>query len=347
MFETSEYNAQLDAPQLECGIDVSALLEERQTVVNQGLRSDSAVEEFGHLTIEGDSNYLAVAQPETSEEQAIDQSHALEQSAENQDGTMVTQLDNGASLRRERRGDGQPGRIVGATTANGLAMTFSYAGTSDQPISVVIGSQTYSLPAYDTIHLDQTTGGVKIEGRNPKDRSSWQLTQQLCGWREERSSEGTRTTTYDLGNRQETTVLVEPTTELVDRPRRVLSRRVTNEDGSWTQSDMVYGERLDNSRVTDILNSRHDPAGRPVPIPGLTRDQVNALRARDGLAPLAPQDEPTWQARIHTQQEQLDDQGARYVTFRGATEGYTYRAVIDRNSHRSETSSPLDKQKPI
>lgn len=280
------------------------------------------------------------SQRETSEEQTIDQSQALDQPAENQDGTLLTQLENGATMRRERRGDGQPGRIVGATTANDLGITFSYDGDSDQPISVVIGSDPYSVPAYDTIHLDQRTGDVEVRGRNPKDHSPWQLLQQLSGRQEEISSEGTRTTTYDLGNRQETT-------ELVDANLRVLSRRVTNRDGSWTQSDMVYGERLDNSRVTDILNSRHDPAGRPVPIPGLMRDQVNALRARDGLAPLAPQDEPTWQARIHTQQEQLDDQGARYVTFRGATEGYTYRAVIDRNSHRSETSSPLDKQKPI
>lgn len=340
MFETSEYNVQVGAPQLECGIDVSALFVERETVVNRGLQSNGAVEEFGHLTIEGDTSHLAVAQPETPEEQTIDQSQALDQSAENRDGTLLTQLDNGATLRRERRGDGQPGRIVGATTANGLAMTFSYAGNSDHPISVVIGSQTYSLPAYDTIHLDQTTGDVEIRGRNPKDHSPWQLLQQLSGRRVEIGDAGTRTTTYDLGNRQETT-------ELVDGNRRVLSRRVTNRDGSWTQSDMAYRSEPNRNEVTDIMSSWHDPAGRLVPIPGLTRDQVNALRVRDGLAPLAPQDEPTWQARIHTQQEQLDDQGARYVTFRGATEGYTYRAVIDRNSHRSETSSPLDKQKPI
>lgn len=254
---------------------------------------------------------------------------------ENPDGSRTSRYNDGSSITREPNREGRAGRILSAISVAGERIAMRYNGNNNQPDAVTIDGTTWTFPECNAIYLNQETGEVEFTGIDGKG-NPWAQRHRLSGESILQDSRG-RTTVQSTRDR---TSRVTHDLNGHEVERTELNRTTGVSNTFHTQHGLDQNGRL----VQHLAHSWTDPAGRLVPIPGLTHDQVNQLRQANGMPLLRPNEAPVWHERVRQQTESFgstpDDRRLTYTTTSGQTFSVSMEAAgpwINTRAH-----SPLD-----
>lgn len=157
-------------------------------------------------------------------------------------------------------------RITSARTKTGQEAQFTYAEQGGQPTSCEYLNVRSRSPR-SLITLNQETGEFSITNTHTGNRSVHNLN---GGSLEMDSSDNIR----------------------------MLTNRTQGQDGALLRQ-VTYPRLLENGMTQwEQLNSWDVPQGIEMEIPGLSREQVQRLRADSGLLPLGPNEPATWTATV-------------------------------------------------
>lgn len=199
---------------------------------------------------------------------------------EQEDGSLTAYSATGIAIMRD-----QDNRIINATTSAGHQVEFHYKNGVEQPTSFTYMNITYNHER-GPISLDQQTGEFTCVRRN-----GTVVVHNLHGESREFETNGNVTTTTRNSG-------VESTTTNDQNGNLLFYSDLQN--GVWTTVETIRDTLPDGRVQHEQLPSMHNPQGREMEVPGLTREQVNCLRAERGMNPLRADEPAVWRDNITT-----------------------------------------------